>query len=307
MTKKTVVVLRGLPASGKTTYVLECIAKSPEDSVRINNDDLAAAIYGKSNTHHTAESSRTLASVRESMLKTFLDLPHIKYIYVDNTNLNVDTVRALEKITLMRDHNFIVFNKFMDVSAEECIKRDALRENPVGESVIQKMDKQKAKLSTDWAYMNVPHIEEYFNDPLLPSAVICDLDGTIADGTGHRGLYEYDKVYSDRIKRNVLTDVINAASGGRLIFVTGRPDSCREATNRWLRDALNLCMYPGTYDLYMRPSYDYRQDWIVKHSLFQKHIAGDFSIKSVFDDRNQVVEMWRKLGLQTYQVSNGDF
>lgn len=309
MTKKTVIALRGLPASGKTTFVLEQIANNPESTVRINNDDLVVAIYGATNTERRETSAETLKALREEMLRTFLALPHIETIYIDNTNLNVQTVRSLEKITRLEGHNFVVDDRFMKVPVEDCINRDSKRANPVGESVIRKMEKQAAKSFShcDWSYINAPEIVPYDNNYFLPSVVICDLDGTIADGTGRRDIYDYSKVYSDRINRIVLEDVIGSAAGDEIVFMSGRPDSCRTDTERWIRDALNLCGYGKSFRLYMRNSSDYRQDWIVKYELFQEHIAGKNKVRCVWDDRTQVVKMWRRLGLQTYQVSDGNF
>lgn len=305
MTKKTVYALRGLPASGKTTYAEDMIAQFPEMTVRINNDDLVTALYGASNTQRRETSAETLKALRESMLKTFLALPHIEDIYIDNTNLNIQTVRSLEKITKMLGHTFIVDDRFLAVDADECIRRDALRPNPVGEAVIRKMDKQRQKLGP-WDYIKVPEITPYHNNFDLPSVVICDIDGTVAEGTG-RSMYDYDKVDTDRLKAVVMTHVLNTAKNSRLVFMSGRPDSAREKTQAWLRTNLDRIGAYQDFDLYMRRTGDFRQDYIVKYELFQQHIADKYMVWAVFDDRNQVVQMWRKLGLQTYQVADGNF
>jgi hypothetical protein len=58
----------------------------------------------------------------------------------------------------------------------------------------------------------------------------------------------------------------------------------------------------------MRAENDGRKDSIVKKELFEQHIVGKYYIDLVIDDRNQVVEMWRKdLGLTCLQVDYGDF
>ena len=308
MTTKTVIALRGLPASGKTTFVLEQIAQNPETTVRINNDDLVAAIYGSTNTARRETSAETLKVLRESMLRTFLSLPHIETIYIDNTNLSVQTVRSLEKITRMEGHTFVVDDRFLSTPASTCIERDAKRPNPVGEAVIRKMEKQALKpaVAAGWSYINAPDIEPYENNFDLPSIVICDIDGTVAEGAG-RDIYDYDKVDTDRLKSFVMTHVLSVSKNSRLVFMSGRPDFCREKTKAWLRKNLDLMGAYQDFELHMRPSHDYRQDWIVKYELFQKHIAGKYYVWAVFDDRDQVIRMWRRLGLQTYQVAEGNF
>ena len=57
----------------------------------------------------------------------------------------------------------------------------------------------------------------------------------------------------------------------------------------------------------MRPENDNRQDSIVKREIFEQYIKGVYDIEFVLDDRNQVVEMWRSLGLKCLQVQEGDF
>ena len=57
----------------------------------------------------------------------------------------------------------------------------------------------------------------------------------------------------------------------------------------------------------MREEGDRRKDNIVKYEIFNKFIRDKYCVNYVLDDRNQVVEMWRKLGLRTLQVADGNF
>jgi hypothetical protein len=56
-----------------------------------------------------------------------------------------------------------------------------------------------------------------------------------------------------------------------------------------------------------RKSGDNRKDSVVKEEIFNEHIKPNFIVEFVLDDRNQVVEMWRKLGLTCLQVADGNF
>jgi len=47
------------------------------------------------------------------------------------------------------------------------------------------------------------------------------------------------------------------------------------------------------------PDNDLKQMWLDS--------IGVDNIAMVFDDRNQVVDMWRQNGLTTFQVADGDF
>jgi len=59
----------------------------------------------------------------------------------------------------------------------------------------------------------------------------------------------------------------------------------------------NLVMRPQDH-LYM-PDNDLKQHWL--------DAIGVDNVAMVFDDRNQVVDMWRKNGLTCFQVAEGDF
>jgi hypothetical protein len=56
----------------------------------------------------------------------------------------------------------------------------------------------------------------------------------------------------------------------------------------------------------MRKDKDYRQDYIVKQDILDKHIDKS-KVWVVLDDRDQVVQMWRRNGLTCLQVSDGNF
>lgn len=57
----------------------------------------------------------------------------------------------------------------------------------------------------------------------------------------------------------------------------------------------------------MRPADDNRDDALVKYELFNKYVRDNYDVLGVFDDRNRVVDMWRRIGLTCYQVAEGDF
>ena len=56
----------------------------------------------------------------------------------------------------------------------------------------------------------------------------------------------------------------------------------------------------------MRKANDKRGDDIIKHEIASE-IATEWFIQAVFDDRNRVVEMWRKAGIRCLQVQEGNF
>jgi hypothetical protein len=59
--------------------------------------------------------------------------------------------------------------------------------------------------------------------------------------------------------------------------------------------------------LTMRKTGDRRPDYIVKRELFDTHIRNRYNVIVAFDDRQQVVNMYRDLGITVLQVAEGLF
>jgi hypothetical protein len=155
------------------------------------------------------------------------------------------------------------------------------------------------------------------------SAIIADVDGTVAKHDGIRGHYEYDKVSLDIPNKPIIDLIMSYVDFARemgghtnLIVMSGRPAEERVArdTSEWL---LNNGIYYDT--LVMRPVYlvdllgsvsdirDYRADDVVKEELYYTHVEPFYNVDLVFDDRDRVVKMWRRLGLTCLQVADGAF
>ncbi len=118
-----------------------------------------------------------------------------------------------------------------------------------------------------------------------------------------RSPYDFTRVAEDKPNLPVI-EIIEKVAGGNdiaVIIMSGRSEDCRTETTHWLDHHL-------WHDfLYMRPSGDMRQDWKVKHDLYNDHVRGKFNVLAVFDDRRQVVRLWRELGLTALQVADGNF
>lgn len=134
-------------------------------------------------------------------------------------------------------------------------------------------------------------------------AFIFDVDGTLALHNG-RGPFEYHKLSEDR-PNMALAAVYRSirSTGFDTVIMSGRPDTYMHDTRKWL-------MSWGFYHdaLFMRPEAEmYVKDSIIKEKLYREFVEPVWDIVAVFDDRNQVVDMWRSLGLPCYQVAPGDF
>ena len=93
--------------------------------------------------------------------------------------------------------------------------------------------------------------------------------------------------------------------------------NCYDLTNDWIMACAKSYLpitrwYPGNwdtdwYELYMRKQGDNREDSIVKEEMYLNEIKPKYNVDLVIDDRDQVVKMWRKIGLTCWQVANGNF
>jgi hypothetical protein len=143
---------------------------------------------------------------------------------------------------------------------------------------------------------------------------IFDIDGTLAD-ISHRLHFIQQKPSDWRrffaacvddvpIKEVIqICNLLHAASY-RIILVSGRGEEIRAETVAWLND---FEVHFGA--LYMREEDDYREDSILKGEILdeiRKHYP-DEEIAGVFEDRKQVVDMYRAKGLRVFQVAEGDF
>ncbi|MEI9966186.1 MAG: AAA family ATPase [Candidatus Moraniibacteriota bacterium] len=276
------IILKGLPGSGKTTW-----AREQKGYKRVNKDDLRAML---DNSVHTKSNEKFLLKVRDFIVR--LALQERVNIICDDTNFNPVHEKTLREIA--KANGSLVEVKEFDTSIEECIERDAKRLNPVGEAVIRGMANQ----------YSVP--QKYDNPEHLPRAVICDIDGTISEGR-HRSPYDWAKVGGDEPIKKVIDVVTTVARGKHLIFLSGRDSVCANQTATWITEHFpDLKLFESTH-LYMRQEGDMRKDYIVKNELFDQYVRGKYHVDCVFDDRDQVVKLWRDLGLQCFQCNYGNF
>jgi predicted kinase len=292
---KKLLILRGLPASGKSTFAKNLLTKNPHAWKRLNKDELRAML---DSSVHSIPNEKFVERVRDFMLVEALK--EGKHVVIDDTNLSD---RPIERITqvvqkYMKDSGDKVHIdiKNFDTTLEECLERDEKRDKKVGRDVIMKMYKQHILKDE-----RGPHYQE--QDDTLPPAIICDLDGTLAI-IHDRSPFDATRCETDLLNIPV-AEIIKTyhEKGVKIILMSGREDNARSQTMNWL--SYNKIPYNA---LYMRKRGDMRKDAIVKKELYEQHVKGQFYVQFVLDDRNQVVDLWRlDLGLPCLQVNYGDF
>jgi len=135
----------------------------------------------------------------------------------------------------------------------------------------------------------------------LPFAIICDIDGTIADLNG-RSPFDTTKYLSDKTIEPISNILRQLRDYYVLILITGRKEEYREVTEKWLVE--NDIPFDH---LFMRKDDDKRQDTAIKKEIYFTFIDGEFHIEFVLEDRKRVVDMWRSIGLTCLQVTDGNY
>lgn len=158
-------------------------------------------------------------------------------------------------------------------------------------------------------YNNILNSYENSDELIVSSSnqpcYIFDIDGTLGliSGKGtERSPYDMSRVLED-IPNKPVVDILNIllCSNFVIIIVTGRGEDSEEKTKLWLK--MHNIKY---HDIFFRPFKNREPDYLVKEKMC-RHINEKYNIVSIFDDRNQVVNHARKLGLTVFQVADGNF
>lgn len=149
-------------------------------------------------------------------------------------------------------------------------------------------------------------------------AIIVDFDGTLYNSNerqkrcfppgGRKDWKRWNDEAETDPPNSWCVQIVHAmrAAGTFPVFVSGRENAFREASVRWLKRNLNL-VEGRDYELFMRTTNDSRKDSIIKSEIYHGHIEPKYDIQFCVDDRQQVVDMWRSLGLTCLQCAPGNF
>ncbi|AVM50081.1 AAA family ATPase [Capnocytophaga sp. oral taxon 878] len=298
-------ILVGAPGSGKSTFA-RYFLRTEDNWIRVNRDDFRLMQFGDSLMIPFYE-ERISQMVEASVLAL---LKGGTNVVLDATNTSLRTIQDMvSTYTPHADISFKVFNLPADVLVKRCDKRYTETGKYIPKSVVEKnvANLQHAMEKFDFnpipRQIVQPSISYSTQDTSLPKAIICDLDGTLSLLNG-RDPYNAATCDNDLLNEPVAAALQMAkAQDYKIILLSGREDKFREPTVRF------LTKHQISYDLLlMRTTNDFRKDNIIKKELFLAEIQGKYFVQFLLDDRNQVVDMWRKeLNLPCFQVNYGDF
>lgn len=329
--KPHLLLLSGISGSGKTYRAMQWQGELSKERVRVNYDDLRLALYGPDWKFNLPE-EKAMKHKADEIAIAALDAG--KSVVVDNTNLTPRARAHWEAIA--QQNGAKVLYEEVDTPIEVCKKRDEKREGNarVGWAVIDRQALFNGFV--DWEDRNV----------YTRNFIVVDMDGTLADCEWRRKFLKpklhhkmdctwyhshKDEPQPPKCPQCLMKARKDWASFFRgcgedppntpvvrltkllsrefdVIIVSGRPlDQCGKATEEWLRKYLTFIDGPRVHPihLFMRNSGDNRSDVDVKQEILD--LLPKERIAYVLDDRDQVVEMWRKNGLCCLQVAEGKF
>lgn len=282
---KKLIMLKGLPASGKSTWAKEYIDKHQNQAKRVNKDDLRAML---DNSVFSKKNESFVINMRNHIVES--SLQDGLTIIVDDTNFNPVHEKELKEIAAKHSAAFEILE--FKATLKDCLDRDSRRANPVGKKVIMDMWR---KYTPD---IYTPPTWDAGKEP----AIIVDLDGTLAHSNGKRGPYDWGKVGVDMLDRQVYNIILKFSPEYKILIVSGRDGVCEPETRLWLEQ--NEVPYDS---LLMRPEGNTEKDSIIKSNIYENQIRPYYDVLFVLDDRDQVVDMWRNKGLKCLQANYGNF
>lgn len=279
------IIMRGLPASGKSTKAEEIVKNGR--TFRVNRDKLREMLHFNNWTPKNEGLTVDIAmGVAEKILRSGYD------VIIDDTNLTEGHIEKWARIANDYGAEVEIIDMTDTVSVEMCIARDKERTNSVGRHVIMDMAMRNGIVR-------------------LGNVVVCDIDGTVADPT-HRLKYargeekNWDTFFSlmhlDTPRKEVYDMVLKEMNehSAYLVFVSARPEKYRKQTEDWLEAQ----GFNDHVHLLMRRNHDKRDDTLVKSDIHRDFLS-DCNIVKVFDDRPKVIRMWREKGLKVEDVGSG--
>ena len=227
-------------------------------------------------------------------------------IVIDNMNLNPKEVKFWQDIVHNNEVNpiskYLYEIEFKDffISLEECIRRDAVRPNPIGEKVIRETwNRYKHFIQTTLVEDYVNNLRKYTGKP---KCIVIDMDSTMCFNTTKRpwfGNGAAEEMAND-VPNTGMCDIVRQLQEQYLVIVaTGRDTTQAEVTKQWLsKQGINVD------EFYFRTNKDYRKGVEVKKEQINA-ILEKYDIVAIFDDCEPIVNMYRDMGLTVLQPNKG--
>lgn len=291
------IICRGIQGSGKSTWAKEWAKEDSKTRVRFNWDDMRNMMgeYWVPERENTGIMKTLRTSFLNEMMQKGWD------IVIDNMNLNPKDWEFYEGVVKSFNENYpdikyeIEYKDFF-TPVEECIRRDAMRQNPIGEQVIRATWKRYRHFIICKEIENKFYGMKAYNKD-KKDCIIVDMDSTLCVNLTKRPFYTDD--WADKCLYD--TPLIGPISIVRaqkmtgtcdIIIITGRKEDGRTQTEEWLKT------YNVPYDrLYMRGESDFTKSDSFKEKILKTFILPKYNVLFAIDDDDKCVKMFRNNGL----------
>lgn len=319
------IILYGVPGSGKSTLAQKLVEKDPENTVVVERDEIRTALFGADYHNRTPDkkSEKTVSDVHSSLIRN--GLKDGKTVVVADTNLNPKTVAHLSH--LAKTVEFLP----LDVSPDECRRRNMLRERVVPDAVMDRMiekaygpdghlkkwtigsngraflvgagtpgQKTLEKLSED--------LSKKYPDR-SDRVVLVDCDGTLANNKNMEeeafgnGKKDFDLFFRKIAESEVNESVLNLCKklreeGNTLYMLTGRSAKYGKELATFVRNSgAPISKVIAKPDDDMRPTKDFKQE------ILNTIRNNGKTVVAAIDDDPAILQLWHDEGILCHAVS----
>ena len=287
-------ILIGISGSGKSTYIAQNTHDQFGPSV-ISKDNIRKSLIKNYNPNKNLWDQYSFKD-NEDSINSLFDIQlreaakNKQNIIIDNTNLSKSKNERLER--LLKNYGYVeinIINFNLTDNINFYLENNQNRINTIPMRAIN----DQYLLAAQSGYLELSS----------SNIALVDIDGTVAIKCD-RSPFEYNKADNDTPNQYVI-DTITALYETKRIdyiqFLSGRESYSYELTRDWLiRHGFDM----NKHRLLMRKTRDCRRDSIIKNEIYESCLKQN-NIKYLFDDRNQVVDMWWDNKLPVFHV--GDY
>lgn len=298
------IVLIGVPLSGKTTWAKDYLNKNK--AYYVSRDSERESCFGAYRMGDQREED-LISEIVKNKVFTLLKRGDV---ILDNTHCKQSDMENIASI--FGNHCDIEFVKIEAPTKTELIKRNQKRFFETGKLIPERVLHKKLK---ELGELVIPEniylkgcktdqrIGKFKYNAELKDCVVFDLDGTISLMNG-RNPFSGKDCHTDCVNQSVKNLLECIPSHVEVFIFSGRnsDDGGVEATKEWLQE--NNVPYDH---LIMRGEKDHRPDTAIKREMYNTHIKDKYNVLFTVDDRDCIVDLWRSLGIDCFQVYYGNF
>ena len=295
-----IILTQGIQGSGKSTWAKQWVEEDPINRVRWNNDDCRKMC----GPYWIPERENFISEIREKFILKAMEMG--KDIVIDDMNLNQKTIFYYNELvddfnlnsTKTKEKAYDLVYKTFFIPLEECIKRDSLRPNPIGEKVIKETFNRYKYYMRDLTNTEILYNRIELNKS-LPNCIIVDLDNTLAYAFKRPwfGVEAASQMVLDKVNEQLKVILNSFNSNVEIIIMSGRAigDEAKSSLVWLIQNGIH-------YDnAYFRNENDYRTGDVIKLENYNRYIKGKFNVLAAVEDDPKCVKMYQEQGIFVLQ------